>query len=226
MLAIRQAVQADFAAIAQIIANTFDERIVAQAKHLQHNLVLVAELNDVLVGFAANFLTRSAAGESRFELDLLAVDLAARGRGVGYALLARCIEEASNSGADSIRALVRADNFAMDRICARGGLLRSACPFALYIADAQPMIATARAAHAAHLLPVDTLTYRGIWLEGKLSQAAIDQAHRRAQAENRSRIGALIPAEDEPVAALLSENGFASMGDFFWWMLRLKSAPA
>ncbi len=220
-LTIRPAAQEDFAAIAQIIADIFDERIEPGTKHLQSNLVLVAELNGAVVGFAANFLTRSAEGESRFELDLLAVDPAARGRGVGFALVARCIQAASKRDADSLRTLVRADNLAMSRICARAGLLRSAHHYELYIADAEPMIAPARAAHAAHLLAVDTLTYRGIWLEGRLSQAAIEQAHQRAQAENRSRIGALVPAVDEQVAALLTSNGFVAVGKFFWWSLRL-----
>ena len=221
MLAIRQATQADFAAIEQIITNTFDERIEPGAKHLQSNLILAAELDGALVGFAANFLTRSAVGESRFELDLLAVDPAARGRGVGFALVARCIQAACKSGADSLRALVRADNLTMSRICARAGLLCLARPHQLYIADAEPMIAPGTVAHAAHLVAVDTLTYSGIWLEGKLSQAAIDQAHQRARAENRSRIGALVPAVDEQSAALLTRSGFISVGAFFWWSLRL-----
>ena len=219
MPAIRQAAQADLAAIAQIAADTFDECIEPGANHLRSNLVLVAELDGAVVGFAANFLTRSAVGESRFELDLLAVDSAARGRGVGFALMASCIQAASKSGADSLRALVRDDNLAMSRICARADLLRSARPHELYIAE--PMIAPATAAHAAHLVAVDTLTYRGIWLEGELSQAAIDQAHQRAQAENRSRIGALVPAVDEQAAALLTSNGFISVGAFFCWSLRL-----
>lgn len=225
MLAICQAAQADLAAIAQIIANTFAERVSPQASHLHNNHVLVAELDGMAVGFAASFLTRSAAGETRFELDLLAVDSAARGRGVGYALVAGCIQAAAASGADSLRALVRTDNLAMSRICARGQLLPSARMYELYIADAQPVNAAA-AAHAAHLLPVDTLTYRGIWLEGDLSQAAINQAHHRAWAEKRSRIGALIPAVDAQAAALLTKNGFVSVGEFCWWSLRLKSAPA
>ena len=221
MLAIRQAAQADLAAIARIIATTFDERIEPQASHLHNNLVLVAEQDGAVIGFAASFLTLSASGETRFELDLLAVDSVARGRGVGYALVARCIQAASASGADSLRALVRADNLAMSRICARGELLRSASPYALVVSAAKPVNASASAAHAAHLVPVDTLTYRGFWLEGDISQAAIDQAHLRAQTEQRSRIGALISAEDEHVAALLTRNGFVSVGEYFWWSLKL-----
>ncbi len=221
MLAIRQAAQADLAAIARIIASAFGERKEPQVKHLQCNLVLVAELDGAVIGFAANFPTRSASGEARFELDLLAVDSVARGRGVGFALVASCIQSASASGADSLRALVRADNLAMGRICSRARLLRSAGPYALFIAAAKPVSAWASAAHAAHLVPVDTLTYRGIWLEGDISQAAIDQAQLRAQTEQRSRIGALIAAEDEQVAALLTRNGFVSVGAFFWWSLKL-----
>ncbi len=221
ILAIRQAAQADLAAIARIIATTFVERIEPKASHLHNNLVLVAELDGAVIGFAASFLTRSALGETRFELDLLAVDSAVQGRGVGYALVARCIQAASESGADSLRALVRTDNLAMNRICARGKLLRSARPYTLVIAAAKPVNAPATAAHAAHLVPVDTLTYRGIWLEGDISQAAIDQAHHRARDEQRSRIGALISAEDEHVAALLTRNGFVSVGEFFWWSLKL-----
>lgn len=229
LIAVRPAAHADLAAIAQITARAFDERISPQARHLQRNLVLVAELHGAVVGYAATFMTRSAAGWSRFELDLLAVDTAARGRGVGQALVARCIQAASESGADVIRTLVRADNLAMSRICARADLLRSARPYALYIAYAprSPRRVMARqSACAAHLVSVDTLTYRGIWLEGELCQAAINHAYQRAQAENRSRVGALIPVADEGLAALLTANSFAAVGEFFWWSLNLRSAPA
>ncbi|MCY4147030.1 MAG: GNAT family N-acetyltransferase [Chloroflexi bacterium] len=220
-LLIRPAAQADMAVIAQIAATTFAEGILPQRDHLRSNFLLVAEWHGAVVGFAASFLTRSAAGTTRFELDLLAVDAAARGRGVGSGLVARCIQTASASGADSLRALARTDNLVMSRIGARAGLLRSACAYDLYIAEATPMNAPASIAHAAHLVPVDTLTYRGIWLEGGLSQAAVDLAHHRAQSQQRSRIGALVPVADAPVAALLTKNGFVSVGEFCWWSLRL-----
>ena len=226
MLTIRPAAQTDLPAIAQLTAAAFAERIFPQSDHLQDNQVLVAQLAGAVVGYAASFLTRSAMGEARYELDLLAVDSAARGRGVGCALLARCIQAASASGVDSLRALVRVDNCAMSRLCAGAGLLPSASPVALMIAAPKPAYTPARATHAAHLLSVNTLTYRGIWLEGALSQAAIAQAHQRARAENRSRIGALLAVDALRAAALLRENGFVSVGEFTWWSLKLRSAPA
>ncbi|MXX52171.1 MAG: GNAT family N-acetyltransferase [Chloroflexi bacterium] len=220
MITIRKAVSSDLSAIAQITEDTFQEHIQPGVTRLQNNLLLVAELQGVVVGFAANFQTRSAYGEGRFELDLLAVDPSARGRGVGYSLLSGCIQRASVSSADVLRALVRADNLAMSQLCARGGLQRSAQPYVLYIArPPRPprRVRGRQSVRAGHLVSVDTLTYRGIWLEGDLSQAAIAQAQQIARAENRSRIGALVPTADAPVAALLSENGFAAVGTFYWW---------
>ncbi len=225
-LKIRRATPSDWAAIACIAVQAFDERLVSDWRSLGTGLVLVAELADKVAGFVGSFLTRSASGERRFELDLLAVDISARGRGAATALISRSMSQAPLHEADMIRGLVRHDNHAMQRILQRAGLVRSDSLFRLFVESVQATSARAGGNHAAHLVPVDTLTYRGIWLEGDLCAEAINCARQMAVAESRTRIGAVIPAENKETAALLRESGFSLVGDYHWWTVNLRGAQS
>jgi hypothetical protein len=77
--------------------------------------------------------------------------------------------------------------------------------------------------HEAHLIPVETLSYRGIWMEGILSQDAIDDAHWMARQRDASRIGAVISSEEPAVADLLRSNAFVKIGEYDWWTINLRS---
>ena len=217
MPAIRLARPDDQATIARIAFAAFDERIRSYAEHLDSGVILAAELDGAVVGFAACFCTKSAAGEKRFELDLLAVDPTARGMGVATALTRRCICEARARGADLIRALVRCDNIGMARASKRAGLSRMPKSQRLFVRNATTPEEPVESAHVAHLVLVDTLTYSGVWMEGRLSQAAIDGADRLARDESRTRIGAVVPVCDEKSGQLLRKHGFVAIGDFDWW---------
>ena len=225
MPAIRRARQDDESAIARIAFAAFGENIRGYADCLDSGVILSAKLDGVVVGFAACFCTKSAAGEKRFELDLLAVDEKARGRGVATALTRRCIKEARACGADLIRALVRCDNIGMARACESAGLLRMPGMQTLFVLAAKAPEMSVDSAHVAYLVPVDTLTYRGVWIEGGLSQAAIDAANRLAHEESRARIGAVAPVSDGASIQILRRNGFARAGEFDWWHIAPTTNP-
>jgi len=119
-------------------------------------------------------------------------------------------------------ALVRRDNSAMRKLCQLHGFQRAADSHALYLRDAQPAAAWPRQ-HASHLLPVDTLGYAGIWIEGHLSQAAVDAAARLASIGGASLVGAVIPGVDVESAALLAANSFRIVGQYHWWTINLRN---
>lgn len=223
---IRRAAPDDIYAIADIAASALSVRVDVDAPWLRQRitsgLTLVADLRGAVIGFADGFFTSDPSGRARFELDLLAVAASSRGRGIGGQLLAKSLDIAARSDARAIRALVRSQNIAMQRLCARHGFSRSSASYNLYIADPKPG-AREMQNHGARLILVETLAYRGVWLEGTLSQNAIDAANMIARRQDAFRLGALIPAEEQASARLLRQNSFVHVGAYHWWTISLES---
>ena len=227
---IRPATPSDAKAMSAIAQAVFGEGLEPDrarlAAALRQGVNFVAESSGGVVGFVGNFMTRSSSGALRFELDLLAVAAGARGLGIGAALVAASVEAAKTAETDEIRALVASSNQAMQKLCEAGGFERDQTRRMLYVSDARRAIGAGAGASPtllkhAHLVPVYTLTYSGIWLEGEISQAAIDEAAECAFAACLSRVGAVIPRSDSRIEALLQENDFVKAGDFDWWSIRI-----
>lgn len=91
-----------------------------------------------------------------------------------------------------------------------------------------------RQAGYAELLEVQTLLYRGIWIESLVaetdrSRAALVQATlARAAAGGLDEVGAMVPAGSMPWLRTLVDQGFESLGDFHWLVARLplRGVPA
>ena len=187
---------------------------------LRAGQTLVAMTRDEIVGFVDCFVTPAAGGARRLELDLLAVNPEARGRGVGGRLLCASVSVAQAQRARQIRALVRHDNRAMRRLCQRGKFSRSPISHGLYVSEARPAPPPDRQ-HRARLLEVETLSYAGVWLEGELCQAAIDEALGLAALRELDLVGAVKPISDAQAAELLVSNSFQLEGSYHWWRFRL-----
>lgn len=232
---IRPARAADAAAISAIAREAFGEDVALETARLARVLSqsgnFVAFSNNRVDGFVGNFLTRSSTGALRFELDLLAVARDARGRGVGAALVAESICEAEKTSAEVIRALVASRNRRMQSLCRAHGFERNRLRQALYVLPVESdkrggTESPDAGGHGAHLIPVETFTYSGIWLEGRLDLAGIAEARRRAVCGHRSRIGAVVSQTAGNRQELLEANGFAKIGDFDWWTLSLRSGSS
>lgn len=223
---IRLATAEDASAIARVAAEADLALIDADSPRVRRILdsgrSFVATRQSEVVGFVDGFVTAGAAGERRYELDLLGVAPAAGGRGLGGRLLAASVCAATERAAAQIRALVRCGNLPMERLCERHGFARSPRSFALYIGDPQP-VASEKRSHSARLVVVETLAYAGLWLEGDLSQAAIDDARGKAHSGGMSTIGTLIPAAAYDAARLLEANSFREIGEYHWWTLNRRT---
>lgn len=223
---IRLASPADAGEIARIAADAKVAAIEARSprvrKILGESRTYVAINRGDVIGFVDGFFTSAASGRRRYELDLLAVTREAQGLGIGTRLAAECLAAAVEGGAHHARALVRVENAAMRKLCQRLGLHCSRAIFELYVGDRQTPKGLA-SQHRAHLLSVDTLGYAGIWLEDRLSQEAIEAAHRLASRSNASVIGAVIPSKATAAATLLKANSFRKAGCYHWWTINLRS---
>ena len=219
---VRRALPEDALAIASLAAAALATRVDAESQRvgqiLNEGLTLVATNDEAIVGFASSFFTFDLDGGLRFELDLLAVAPGLRGRGVGGRLVEASLAAAGDSKPALIRALVRSNNLSMQRLCLRHGFAVSPGKCQLFIAHPRPVVRLAQQ-HQANLIPVETLNYSGIWLEGGLSQEAINDALWTASQSDRSVIGSVIPSDAFHVADLLRANAFKNVGEYDWWTI-------
>ena len=212
--------------IARVAAEALAAEVASESAHVKRALdagyTYVAIADGSVAGFVSNFITCDGLGGIRFELDLLGVSPGWQGRGIGARLVERSMRAARLTDARTIRTLVRRDNSPMQRICVRGGLQRSALAVQLWASQSPQPGGNCARDHAARIIAVDTLTYGGFWLEGALSQSAIDVARRLLRAQPaRSVIGAVVAEQDRRAIDLLRANAFVCMGEFDWWSLSL-----
>lgn len=223
---IRIANPADARAIGRIAADSGVASIDADARRVRRVLAesqaFVATIDAAVIGFAGCLFTAHPAGGRRFELDLLAVAPEAQSRGAGGKLVAASIAYARDERARQMRALVRRENAAMQRLCLRHGFARSSEAFELHVVNPQPVARRSRL-HNARVIPVETLSYAGIWLEGELSREAIADAHHLASQIEATVIGAVIPSKALETGKLLQASGFQKLGAYHWWTINLKS---
>lgn len=79
-----------------------------------------------------------------------------------------------------------------------------------------------RPAGYAELLEVQTLLYRGVWIESLVASsraargALLREAVNRAKAAGLDEIGAMVPHGDRPLQKALLAEGFRSLGAFRW----------
>jgi ribosomal protein S18 acetylase RimI-like enzyme len=80
-----------------------------------------------------------------------------------------------------------------------------------------------RAVGRAELIQVQTLLYRGVWIESLLAppravrELLIQEAMSRARTAGLDEIGAMVPESDRPLQRSLRGQGFRSLGDYRWF---------
>lgn len=209
----------DAAAVGALITLTWDEatdtdwisRVIAQPTHT----IWLAESAGELAGFCVGFPTMSHAGEKRWEIDLLAVHPSLRGQGIGKLLVAKSVQTGRERGAASQRGLIAVGNTASEKCFAAAGFAaKERCN--LWVNG--PAESAESLAHSAHFIPVNTVTYSGIWVEESADRPALLAAKQQAYLEKRQTVGAVIP-DGVPHAA--KELAFTHIGIYQRWILRL-----
>ncbi len=170
-------------------------------------LTLIEEAAGQMVGFVAAFPTISVEGTRRWEVDLLGVHPDYRNRGIARQLVSVATEAGRDHGAQVARALIRIGNTASLNTFFRCGFTLNPTVRNLYVADGEgadsPVLLP-----GLHLVPVETLTYAGTWVEGALS---LDNLF-FSRAVGSGTVGALIPADALDAAAA----GFECVSQMQW----------
>lgn len=217
---IRNARSTDVIQISQIIEQAFDEQVssehLAQMLQEDDHRTLVAVDDGRVLGFVDAFFTLDCDMKRRWELDLIAVEVSQRGCGIGQLLVKTVTQAGKGSGADYVRSLVAVDNHNMHKTMLACDYTTDDVRCSLHI-SAAGNAANVQLPTDAYIVPVNTLTYRGLWLECHISPDVIALAHFARKRHQLDLIGAVVSNTAASTLKTLHDAGFARVGDFQWW---------
>lgn len=219
---VRQAEMQDVAGIAEVIrwalGDDPDEALIACVLEMEHHATYVGVAAEKVVGFASGFLTTAPDGTRRWELDLLGVHPDFRRQGIGRSVIQACTRTGQKMGAIVARGLVAVGNTASQKAFRYSGYAVVPEMCGLYVS-------TALADEAAFIpgdnhtgfIPVTTLTYRGLWIEGEITAQSLQTALAMKTHYGWRSTGAVVPVNDADANRALRQANFGLMGKFQWW---------
>jgi ribosomal protein S18 acetylase RimI-like enzyme len=223
-LIIRTATPDDAAAIASVKARVWPaetpalDRIEQAIVHKDHATHVAHIADHAGTGFVDGFLTRSASGQQRWEVDLLAVDPAFQGQKIGQQLITASTLAGRAAGATRARALVQVENYASQGAFRQNGYRTTGQIYRLVVSR---QAAADSPAVNPHLIPVSTMNYSGLWLEGDPSAAHLAAAQSERARQGCDLVGALLPLEATDLLIAARQMGYNTIEHFQWWALAL-----
>jgi len=183
----------------------------------------------VVAGFVSAFLTVGLRGYRRWEVDLLAVGSAWRGHQLGQKLVEATWADAHKHQVDTARAIIRIDNIGSQRSFERAGYTTDYRVYSLFL---WPPEAGEESSIPQEIvfLPVDTLTYRGLWIEGLAEvsvakkQSVVATACAVIAGQNRENTGALVPTDEVDRLASEFYSTATTHGEYHQWIKPLEKS--
>ena len=190
--------------------------------------VFVAVDSSEIVGFLSAFLVLSAM--PRWEIDLIIVRSTSQGKGIGTSLIEEALTYGSNLGVHCAAASIRIDNYSSQRAFSKAGFTTDAQVRNLFLWDPLACESTPDVPEIVHLIPVNTLLYRGLWIEGFItSQLPMKEQHNVIRAarnsifhENRLNTGLFIPDNLKHTAAPDLLTTATDFGQYHRWEYAFK----
>lgn len=176
-----------------------------------------------IAGFVSCFMTESAQGKKRWEIDLLAVHPDFRRRGLATKLVEEAVLIGERELYDFARALIQVDNVKSQRTFAENKFITDGQIQTLFVSAktlSSKQNVASKAVHA-HLVVVNTLDYRGVWLEEPLSTEAFAKARITCHEKNSSLVGAIIADDDSETCNYAQANQYNPVGKFHRWARKL-----
>ena len=213
----RKITQTDAPKIAQLLRvtgldhNPDAERIARVSLESNHVTLVETTAEGTLIGFVDAFSTAAQDGTLRWEVDLLGVHPAHRGRGLARTLVSAAVDAGIRAHAYPTRALVKIDNMASLKAFQASGFTLDPAIYDLYISsdDAHGELTSPA---DTHLISVATLTYSGVWIEGNYSVDAFHAAKAVRTHYGWDIAGAVLP-EGLSTAA---EVDYQWIGKYHW----------
>lgn len=227
MISLRRAEVADVEGIATVVRDVWKQdilRTICRA-HIEDDAsaLWITTEDGAVTGFVSAFLTVADDGRRRWEVDLIAVRAASQGRGLGTRLIRHVCKAGQARAITLTRALIRVENVLSQRAFENAGFTTDGRRHRLLLWP--PGTGGERRPYAGpvDLIPVDTLTYRGLWMEELTSVSAQEQrravraARSTVAAEGRLNTGAVIPADEENRLAPDLRDQAHVHGEYLWF---------
>lgn len=188
----------------------------------EHQVFVAVDAGDV-VGFLSTFLVSIPL--PRWEIDLIIVQPECQRKGIGASLIQEALIFVKNLGAHKVKASIRVDNYASQHVFAKTGFTIDTNPHSLLVWDPIACESSTNLVSNVHLIPVNTLTYRGLWIDGFVkSQLSVNEQHtviRAAQnrifRENRLNTGMFIRDSSKQLIAPDLLASATDYGQFHNW---------
>ncbi len=232
MSVLRRATFGDVDGIAAVVYDVWEENILVDVCEAQIQddacALWVAEDGGDVAGFVSAFLTVGCGGVRRWEVDLLAVRRASQGQRLGRELVLAACGDGARRDVAVARAAIRVDNVASQRAFEHAGFATDRRVHKLLVWFPK-LNDGPNDVRQATLLPVDTLTYRGLWIEGLTSEeltsqerrSAVRAARARAARDERLNTGAVIPVDEEHLLAVDLREQASVHGEYYWFVRRV-----
>ena len=190
----------DAEAIHRILQETWGESLLFDVfmDHVsspEHQVFVAVEAGEV-AGFLSAFLMSNPT--PRWEIDLIIIRSTSQGKGIGTSLIQEALTYGSHLGVGWAKASIRIDNYASQRAFSKVGFTTDAQMRSLLLWNPLAWKFATNIPETVHLIPVDTLTYRGLWIEGfvesqQVQRDVIRMAQSRIFDEDRLNTGMFIP---------------------------------
>lgn len=174
-----------------------------------------------VVGFADGFGTLSQDGIRRWELDLLGVHPEYRGRGIATKLVTQCTLFGKHSGATVGRCLIASGNTGSERAFAHSGYTADRESSWLFVSSHSDFSMMPEDASSSYLVPVQTLSYHGLWIEGELSHAGLVSGAMACAKRGLKIVGVVIPETNRAAVSAAERLGFTLIGQYRYWYCKL-----
>ncbi len=203
MLSIRLARPDDAQTIHLILQEVWGESLLFDvfSDHISspEHQIFVAVDADEIAGFLSAFLAPKQAPQ--WEIDIIIVHPKNQGKGIGTSLIQDALTYGANLGAYWAKASIRVNNHASQQAFSKAGFTTDNQVFSLLLWDPLVYESVPNIVEDVRLMPVDALTYRGLWIGGFVeSQLSVKEQHsviRAAQNrifhENRLNTSMFIP---------------------------------
>ena len=193
----------------------------------EHQVLVAVEAGEI-VGFLSAFLIPSSV--SRWEIDLIVVRSTSRGKGIGTSLIEEALTYGSHLGVPWAKASIRVDNYASQRIFSKTGFTSEVQVGNLFVWDPLACKSATNVPETVHFIPVDTLTYRGLWIEGfSAAQLSAKEQHNVICAarnsiffQDRRSTGVFIPESLKQMIAPDLLTSAIDLGQYHRWEYTFK----
>jgi ribosomal protein S18 acetylase RimI-like enzyme len=232
MLSIRLARPDDAQAIHLILQEVWGDSLLFDvfSDHIsspEHQIFVAVDTGEI-AGFLSAFLAPKQT--SRWEMDIIIVHPKSQGKGIGTSLIQEALTYGANLGACCTKASIRVGNYASQRAFSKAGFTTDDQVFSLLLWDPLACESVTNVVEDVRLMPVDALTYRGLWIDGFVeSQLSVKEQHNVIRAaqnrifhENRLNTSMFIPDSLKQTIAPDLLASATDYGRFHHWHYKFK----